>query len=94
MPLLLLILRGHIPIRHAEEGHDLLGHDLLWPRPTLHGQADLGHGQANFGDNLKLADLGRFLSGGTDLGQRWPPALPWPIWAMAWRTFGGRRRSG
>ena len=76
-------------------------HDLLWTRPALattffgqtdfgHGQADFGHGLSDFGDNLKLADLGRFWSGQTDLGQLWPPALPWLIWAMAWRIFGGQ----
>ena len=89
-------------------GHDLLwprptlattyfGHDLLWPRPTLattfFGQADFGHGLSDFGDNLKLADLGRFWSGQTDLGQLWPPALPWPIWAMALQCFWWPARS-
>ena len=45
---------------------------LLCPRPSLArptlATARSTHGQTNFGDNLQLADLGRFLSGGTDLG--------------------------
>ena len=91
-------------------GQAYFGHDHVWPRPclattlfgtTLFGQADFGHGQADFatslsdfGDNLKMADLGRFWSGGTNLGQLWPPALPWPIWEMAWPIFGGQTDLG
>ena len=55
------------------EAMTYFGHDLLWPRPcfatTFFGQADFGHGLSDFGDNLKMADLGRFWSGQTDLGQ-------------------------
>ena len=48
----------------------------------------------DFDDNLELADLGRFWSGGTNLDQLWAPALPWPIWAMALLILGGQRDFG
>ena len=67
------------------------GHDLVWPRPCLATTLlALATSPPDFGDNLELADLGLFRSGGTNLDQLWPPALFWPIWAMALLILGGQ----
>ena len=67
-------------------GHDLLWPDLLWPRPAL--------ARPTLATTFNLANLGRFWSGPADFGQLCPPALAWPIWAMAWPIFGGQADFG
>ena len=72
------------PVRHLLMPVERKGYDLVWPRPCLATTKPTGHGLSNFGDNLKLADLGRFFVGWNRFG------LPWPIWAMALRILGGQ----
>ena len=60
------------------------GYDLLWPRPCL-ATPTLATGLSDFGDNLKLADLGRFWSGGTNLCQ---------LWVVVWKLLAACRPPG